>query len=105
MDLQQSIIYVQSTTARRAPRPAVFAQTHFVGEGSEAALAGVNDSLVDCQSREWTEPQRDRPLQTRSKIVGEGFPLPRDSHNLCRAAKRMVRGGGFLGGICKLHKF
>ncbi len=30
-----------------------------VGEGSEAALAVLNDSPGDCQIREWTEPQRD----------------------------------------------
>ena len=29
-------------------------------EGSEAARAAMNDSPVDCQNREWTEPQRDR---------------------------------------------
>ena len=29
-------------------------------EGSEAARAAMNDSPVDCQNREWTEPQRDK---------------------------------------------
>ena len=29
-------------------------------EGSEAARVAMNDSPVDCQNREWTEPQRDR---------------------------------------------
>ena len=29
------------------------------GGGSEATRAVVNDSSVDCQSRKWTEPQRD----------------------------------------------
>ena len=28
-------------------------------EGSEATRAAMNDSPVDCQNREWTEPQRD----------------------------------------------
>ena len=33
--------------------------------GSEATRAAMNDSPVDCQNREWTEPQRDhRPLHT-----------------------------------------
>ena len=31
------------------------------GQGSEAEGAVVNDSPVDCQSRDLTEPQRDRP--------------------------------------------
>ena len=35
------------------------------GQSSEAEGAVVNDSPVDCQSRDLTEPQRDRPpLQT-----------------------------------------
>ena len=35
-------------------------------EGSEAARAAMNDSPVDCQNREWTEPQRDS-----SRVAGD----------------------------------
>jgi len=39
--------------------------------GSEATRAAMNDSPVDCQNREWTEPQRDhRPLQILSHPGG-----------------------------------
>ena len=38
--------------------------------GSEATRAAMNDSPVDCQNREWTEPQRDdRPLHFRAILV------------------------------------
>ena len=35
-------------------------ETRLPLEGSEAARAVMNDSPVDCQNREWTEPQRDK---------------------------------------------
>ena len=39
--------------------------------GSEATRAAMNDSPVDCQNREWTEPQRDhRPLRIYPASVG-----------------------------------
>ena len=43
--------------------------------GSEATRAVVNDSPVGCQSREWTEPQRDRwPSVARSEGVFRRTP-------------------------------
>ena len=48
------------------------------GQSSEAEGAVVNDSPVDCQSRDLTEPQRDRPPLRggESKNVGEAISLP-----------------------------
>ena len=42
----------------------------FVGEGSEATRAAMNDSPVDCQNREWTEPQRDLSALPNRDDVG-----------------------------------
>ena len=42
---------------------------HRRGGRSEATRAVMNDSPVDCQNREWTEPQRERrPLRVLSNL-------------------------------------
>ena len=50
-----------------------------VGEGSGATRAAMNDSPVDCQNREWTEPQRDLctlPLDWYRPCGRAGTPSP-----------------------------
>ena len=42
-----------------APTNPIRGWCEIVGRGSEATRAAMNDSPVDCQNREWTEPQRD----------------------------------------------
>ena len=60
----------------------------------------MNDSPVDCQNREWTEPQRDEGDRRMAvdEVVAERITIPPTSLSLGHLP---LHKGGFWAAICR----